>query len=42
LSRAATPAQPAEDELITPFAGRRTKASYYPDNPELEFRPPQT
>ncbi len=29
-------------EIVTPYAGRRTKATYYPDDPDLEFRaPPQ-
>lgn len=27
-----------DDELITPYAGRRTRASYYPDAPELEYK----
>lgn len=31
---------PASDEIITPYAGRRTKASYYPEEPELEYTPP--
>lgn len=39
-----TAAKPAEveptDEIITPYAGRRTKASYYPDDMELEYSPP--
>jgi hypothetical protein len=35
--------QPTNDNdvLITPFAGRRTKASYYPDDPELEYQAPR-
>lgn len=39
---AAPVAQPADDEIITPYAGRRTKASYYPDQPELEYVEPRT
>jgi len=38
---AAPGAQPADDEIITPYAGRRTKASYYPENPELEYVEPR-
>lgn len=39
----AAPATPADDdEIITPYAGRRTKASYYPENPELEYVEPRT
>lgn len=38
------PAKAAPDEdddtMITPFAGRRTKASYYPDDPALEYQAP--
>lgn len=32
--------QPSEDDdvLVTPFAGRRTRASYYSDEPELEYK----
>lgn len=29
-----------DDVLVTPYAGRRTRASYYPDEPELEFKSP--
>lgn len=31
-----------DDVLITPIAGRRTKASYYPDEPALEYQAPTT
>lgn len=41
LWTAAAPPERNDDEIVTPFAGRRTKASYYPDNPELEFEPPR-
>jgi hypothetical protein len=35
-------AAPADDdEIVTPYAGRRTKASYYPENPELEYVEPR-
>jgi hypothetical protein len=39
----AAPVAPAadDDEIITPYAGRRTKASYYPENPELEYVEPR-
>lgn len=38
---AAPPAPAADDDdHITPYAGRRTKASYYPENPELEYAEP--
>lgn len=38
----AKPAAPEDDDvLITPYAGRRTKASFYPDEPELEYKPPR-
>lgn len=38
---ASKPTQEEDDDvLITPYAGRRTKASYYPDDPELEYRAP--
>lgn len=33
-------AAPDDDVLVTPYAGRRTRASYYPDDPELEFKSP--
>jgi len=33
-------AQVDDDEFVTPFAGRRTRASYYPDQPELEYQSP--
>lgn len=34
-------AAPADDDvLVTPYAGRRTRASYYPDEPELEYKSP--
>lgn len=34
-------AAPADsDELVTPYAGRRTRASYYPDRPDLEYVEP--
>lgn len=36
---AQVPAEP-EPEHVTPIAGRPTKASYYPDQPDLEFQPP--
>lgn len=29
-----------EEEIVTPYAGRRTKAAYYPDDPDLEFQAP--
>lgn len=36
-----TQAAPADsDELVTPYAGRRTRASYYPDRPDLEYVEP--
>lgn len=39
--KAAAPAVPTDDDvLVTPYAGRRTRASYYPDDPELEFQAP--
>lgn len=31
---------PEEPTILTPIAGRPTKASYYPDQPDLEFQPP--
>ena len=31
---------PEEPTILTPIAGRPTKASYYPDDPALEFQPP--
>ncbi len=34
------PARAVEDEFVTPYAGRRTKASYYPEQPELEYQAP--
>lgn len=30
----------AEEEIVTPWAGRRTLKSYYPDEPDLEYSPP--
>lgn len=39
-SKAVQPADENDDELITPYAGRRTRASYYPDQPELEYESP--
>lgn len=42
-AKAQPPAKPVDDEddtLVTPYAGRRTRASYYPDEPELEFNAP--
>lgn len=35
-------AAPADDDAdyVTPYAGRRTKAQYYPENPELEYAEP--
>jgi hypothetical protein len=42
-SKAQAPAPPPvedDDTHITPFAGRRTRASYYPDDPKLEFQDP--
>lgn len=35
-------AQPSNDDdmMVTPYAGRRTRASYYPDEPDLEFQSP--
>lgn len=44
-AKAATPppsTAPAEDDdvLVTPFAGRRTRASFYPDSPDLEYNDP--
>lgn len=30
----------SDDELVTPYAGRRTRASYYPEQPELEYQAP--
>lgn len=44
-SKAAPPpkvVQPNEDDdvLVTPYAGRRTRASYYPDDPDLAYQPP--
>lgn len=39
-AQAAPPAEPEDDDIITPYAGRRTKARYYPDNPELEYAEP--
>lgn len=44
-SDAAPPTKAAtveDDTLITPYAGRRTKASYYPDDPALEYQAPTT
>lgn len=38
--RGEEPAPPADDEVITPYAGRKTKAAYYPDDPLLEYQPP--
>lgn len=29
-----------DDVLVTPYAGRRTRASYYPEEPELEYQSP--
>lgn len=29
-----------DDTTLTPIAGRRTRASYYPEEPDLEFSPP--
>src|SRR5262249_44438672 len=44
LWRDAAPPPAAEadgdDTLVTPFAGRPTKRSYYPDEPSLEYQPP--
>lgn len=31
---------PEEPTVLTPIAGRPTKASYYPDDPALEYQPP--
>ena len=36
---AQVPAEP-EPEHVTPIAGRPTKANFYPDEPELAYRPP--
>lgn len=35
---------PADDDAdyTTPYAGRRTKAQYYPDSPELEYAEPSS
>lgn len=32
--------QQQSTDYVTPYAGRRTKASYYPEEPELEYTPP--
>lgn len=39
-AQAAPPPPVADDEIITPWAGRRTKAAYYPDSPDLEYEAP--
>lgn len=41
---APAPPPPAGDDdmMTTPFAGRVTRKSYYPDQPELEYQPPQS
>lgn len=44
-TRAAPPPAPGapvedDDSVLTPIAGRRTRASYYPEEPDLEFNPP--
>lgn len=31
---------PDDDLMVTPYAGRATKRSYYPDTPELEYQEP--
>lgn len=43
LWRAAAPTPPPDDEerLVTPFAGRVTRRSYYPDRADLEYQPPE-
>jgi hypothetical protein len=38
--RDAAPPVGDDDVLVTPYAGRRTRASYYPDDPDLEFQAP--
>jgi hypothetical protein len=32
-------AAPPDDEIVTPYAGRVTKKDYYPDRPDLEYKP---
>jgi hypothetical protein len=42
LWAAAEPAKPAEDDdvVLTPYAGRVTRKSYYESEPELKYEPP--
>jgi len=37
---ARVPAKEDDDTLITPYAGRVTKRSFYPDDPDLEYKAP--
>jgi hypothetical protein len=37
----AAPPSKDDDVLITPYAGRATKRSFYPDEPELEYQAPR-
>lgn len=37
-AKAAPPEE--EGDVLTPVAGRPTKASYYPDRPDLQYEPP--
>ena len=39
-SQAAPSPKPADEEIVTPYAGRVTKRSYYPDDPALEYQEP--
>jgi hypothetical protein len=40
-ANAAAPVAEEDDgEIVTPYAGRRTKASYYPEQPDLEYQAP--
>lgn len=34
-------AAPPDDEVVTPIAGRRTRAKYHPTEPELEYQGPE-
>lgn len=40
MAEAEGPEEKEEDVHVTPYAGRRTLARYYPDEPELEYKAP--
>lgn len=35
------PENAPEDLMLTPYAGRATRASFYPNDPDLEYQPPR-